>query len=238
MAHTFDKSLLNLIGFVAWGDLGELTMYRSRRGKLVAFKKTYPDKPVSPEAEAIKTSFKIASLLYRLHGSAARQAWIHTPIRLSLCLAGGALFNMAIRSPDYLTLRTLGRHARTDLIAALNPQAAPPAQIKRTPTRGVEDPYTRRPAAFLPDRLLIPIGQHAWTYAWCHASDHAEGQALPVTWYTSGVGSVLPEPMLNARYTRVQIAAANTPNDGQVWARLNWPDRPPSFFHCHVTTCP
>ena len=238
MAHTFNRSLSNLIGYVAWGDLGELTMYRSRRGKLVAFTKTYPDKPVSPEAEAIKTSFQIAHTLYALHGDTARQQWQRTPQRLSLCLSGGSLFNMAIRLPDYSSIRTLERQARTRLVANLNPQAEPPTQIRRPPVRGVYDPYARRPAAFVPDKLVIPVGQHGWTYAWCHANDLDELAPIPAAWYSSGVGAVTPTPMTNTLYTRVKIDALAVPGHGQVYVALEWPDRPTAYFHCHVQTVP
>lgn len=37
------------LGFIAWGDIGETTVYVSKRGKTVWLKKTYPDKPASPK---------------------------------------------------------------------------------------------------------------------------------------------------------------------------------------------
>lgn len=42
MAFSGPSSLFAHLGLIQWGDLGEITIYRSARGKLVAFAKTYP----------------------------------------------------------------------------------------------------------------------------------------------------------------------------------------------------
>jgi hypothetical protein len=145
---------------------------------------------------------------------------------------------MSIRLPDYQALRTLERQAHTQLIANLNPQASPPSQIHRPPVHGVRDPFHRRPAAFLPDKLLLPVGQHGWTYAWVHANDLPDAAPIPAAWFAAGVGGIAPEPMQNTRYARVRVDALAAPGHGQVAVALEWPDRAPSYFHCHVQTVP
>lgn len=36
------------LGLVQWGDIGNVTTYRAKNGRVVFFPKTYPDKPASP----------------------------------------------------------------------------------------------------------------------------------------------------------------------------------------------
>lgn len=68
MAQQFGTVRLSLMGFVIYGDLGPLTMYKSGRGKIVVFSKTWPDKPPS-----------YYQVLDRGRFSAAAYSWTQLP---------------------------------------------------------------------------------------------------------------------------------------------------------------
>ena len=67
MANQPPKQLWTYLGFVLWGDISDLTMYRRYDGRLVVFQKTWPDKPPCQAQLDQRAAFKAASLAWRSH---------------------------------------------------------------------------------------------------------------------------------------------------------------------------
>jgi len=88
MAHQPSRALLSILGTVAWGDLGPLTMYRSKRKKLVAFAKTWPTGDPSPEQTKLRDAFRAAAIAWQALTDAARAQWELATKRASLCMHG------------------------------------------------------------------------------------------------------------------------------------------------------
>lgn len=55
MAHQLAQ-LLNYLGFVTWGDLGPLTLYRNKRGRMVFYPKAPPTSPPPPPSKSNATN--------------------------------------------------------------------------------------------------------------------------------------------------------------------------------------
>src|SRR4030042_322503 len=47
MAHQLRPELYSVFGWIVWGDLGPVTIYRDHQGKMVAYAKTWPKDPAS-----------------------------------------------------------------------------------------------------------------------------------------------------------------------------------------------
>jgi hypothetical protein len=118
MAHQLGRTLLSLMGFVIYGDLGPLTMYKSKRGKIVFFTKTWPDRPPSYYQLLDRARFSVAAFNWNNLPAADKAQWNLAARRASLCCTGYNLYVYCWTAPDTSTLVTLARQTRTTLACA------------------------------------------------------------------------------------------------------------------------
>jgi len=116
MAHTTDRALLFFLGFVEWGDLGILTIYRNRKGKMVAFSKTWPDKPASPLQVIQRQRMSDAAIAWQALSPADRQEWETASLKASLCATGYNVFVHWQMLGDDSFIETLQRQTGTSLL--------------------------------------------------------------------------------------------------------------------------
>jgi hypothetical protein len=116
MASTTTRRLFSLFGLVAWGDLGDLTMYRRKDGRLVIFKKTWPDKPPSTAQLTHRARYTDAALAWQALTPDKRTAWRQAAARASLCMTGYNLFLHHQLSGDDSAIATLERQTSTSLL--------------------------------------------------------------------------------------------------------------------------
>jgi len=116
MAYQPQPKLFTVLGFVIWGDFADLTMYRSKRGKVVWFKKTWPDKPPSEKQLAWRDLWKTAIADWNALTPAARNQWDLASRRASLCMHGFDLWIHYSLSDDDTAIRTLERQTHTTLL--------------------------------------------------------------------------------------------------------------------------
>lgn len=116
MAHQPPRDLLSYLGTVIWGDLGPLTMYRNKKGKMVAFAKTWPDKPASALQQAQRDLFTAAAAAWQALPAPSRAQWELATHRASLCMAGYALFVHHQLKGDDQALRAVERQTQTTLL--------------------------------------------------------------------------------------------------------------------------
>jgi len=116
MAHQVLDRPFSLYGFLISGDLADLTTYKSRRGKIVTFAKTWPKKPATPAQEAQRQRFRDAAQAWQALTPAARAQWELATLRASLCLNGYDLFVHWHTTQDELAIRTLERQTHTQLL--------------------------------------------------------------------------------------------------------------------------
>jgi len=108
--------LFSYFGFVVWGDFGPITMYRSTRGKIVWFAKTWPDKPASPLQQQQRDRLTAAAAQWTALADAQRAQWELATHRGSLCMTGYNLFMHWKLTQDASAIRTLERQTRTTLL--------------------------------------------------------------------------------------------------------------------------
>ena len=115
MAHTTDRALLFFLGFVEWGDLGILTIYRNRKGKMVAFSKTWPDKPASPLQVIQRQRMSDAAIAWQALTPGDRREWETASIKAGLCATGYNIFVHWQMLGDDSFIKTLERQTGTTL---------------------------------------------------------------------------------------------------------------------------
>ena len=117
MAHQLPISLYSIFGIVIWGDLGPVTIYRDKQGKLVAFAKTWPHKPASPLQIIQRQRFIDAAAGWQALPATTRAQWETATRRASLCCHGYDLFVHWYLSADDEAVKTLERQTGTTLLA-------------------------------------------------------------------------------------------------------------------------
>jgi len=116
MASTTTRRLFSLLGLVAWGDIGPLTMYRRKDGRLVIFKKTWPnEKPTGDQLDQ-RSRYSCAALAWRALTPDKRTAWTQAAARASLCATGYNLFLHWKLSGDDSAIATLEHQTSTSLL--------------------------------------------------------------------------------------------------------------------------
>lgn len=116
MAKQPGYDLMHLFGFIAWGDFGQLTMYTSKRGKVIIFTKTYPKQPPSEEQTTQRNKMSAAAITWQALTDAARAQWELASLRASLCMHGYDLWQHWQLIADDSTIQTLERQTRTTLL--------------------------------------------------------------------------------------------------------------------------
>jgi hypothetical protein len=116
MAFEPDPNTFNYLGFVLWGDLGPFTMYRSSRGHVVWFLKTWPHKQPSAKQLAWRAQWAAAAAAWKALSQEARRQWDLATRRASLCCHGYDLFIHWALTGDDTAIATLERQTRTTLL--------------------------------------------------------------------------------------------------------------------------
>ena len=115
MPHTTLKNLYSMLGFVVWGDLAEVTIYRDKQGKIVWFPKTYPHKAPSDAQLAQREKMTQASNYWGYLTPNRQNQWNLATKRASLCMHGYNLFVHWFLTYDHTAMRTIARQTGTAL---------------------------------------------------------------------------------------------------------------------------
>lgn len=116
MVKQHEKDFFHLFGFIVWGDFDGVTMYRNRKGKMVAFAKTWPEHLPRPAIIAQKAKFKAASQDWVALSAEAKRNWEAVTKRLSLTMTGYNLFMHYKLQPDLAALATLEHQSGISLL--------------------------------------------------------------------------------------------------------------------------
>jgi hypothetical protein len=223
MAVQTDTRMHHFFGLVMWGDLGPLTMYRSHRGRLVIFKKTWPDTPPTPRQVAARESMTACGRSWRGLSESDRQQWQATARQLSLPCSGYNLW-VAWRFGQRLDkLRTIinqsGRHLQLNASLPTPIDPAYTARITR-PHADSPDPWIWQMPATA--RAIAEQETTTWFLPW--NSNLAYAAPLNHAWLLTGPGSLTTVAAANKQ----MIPAAYTPPAGQSSATIRltcfWPD--------------
>jgi len=99
--------LYSFLGLVAWGDLANVTIYKSKRGKLVAFSKTYPQKPPSIQQIRCRDAMTGGARLWRSMPPQTRLLWNALARQAGLRMTGYNLWQHSCWKPNLETVPRL-----------------------------------------------------------------------------------------------------------------------------------
>jgi hypothetical protein len=116
--------LLSLLGTVAWGDLGPLTLYRSTRGRIVVYAKTWPEKPPSPWQASQRERFRLAAHFWRTWASPLKPNWERAARRLSLSVTGFDLWMYYSLRADRAAIATIEHQSGLQLLPLVSPSSS------------------------------------------------------------------------------------------------------------------
>lgn len=116
MPHTTLENLYSLLGFIIWGDLNEVTIYRDRQGKMVWFAKTYPDKPASQFQLDNRAQMTGYAANWQALSDATHAQWELATKRASLTMTGYNLFIHYKYTADDTAIRQIERQTNTTLL--------------------------------------------------------------------------------------------------------------------------
>ena len=116
MAHQPARALYSVLGWVVWGDLGPVTLYRDHQGKIVSYAKTWPADPASDAQLAQRARYTAAAAAWQALTPPQRRQWELATRRGSLCLGGYALYVHWSTTHDDKAIHTLERQTHTTLL--------------------------------------------------------------------------------------------------------------------------
>lgn len=116
MAHLPAEKLLTFLGTVIYGDIGPLTIYRNKRGKLVAFQKTFPKHVPTPFQVTQRQLFIDAAQAWRALSPTQKAEWETATQRGSLPMTGYNLFVHWQLEHDDEAIQAVQRQTNTHLI--------------------------------------------------------------------------------------------------------------------------
>jgi hypothetical protein len=115
MADNKSKANSIILGMNVQGDLGPMTMYTSKRKKLVAFLRAPPLNPPSPTQEIMRDLFRTYAANWRAAGQTTRDAWNSACKRCNLGLCGYTLWVWFSRTRDAGSLATIEQQSGLSL---------------------------------------------------------------------------------------------------------------------------
>lgn len=111
-----NNPLLNFIGLRPTGDFADLTVYTNKRGRIVWFDKSPPDKPPSTRQLHQRQMFRYAAQGWRHLRESNRNDWNTAARRAGLYLSGYLLYLVWIIKPDRPAIRTIERQTGITLL--------------------------------------------------------------------------------------------------------------------------
>lgn len=116
MPRTPLRDLITFFGFIAWGDVAQMTVYRDKQGKMIWFPKTYPDKPPSQAQLDNRQRFTDIAAAWRAISQETRDQWHLATRRGSLTMHGYDLFVHWQMLGDDEAIRAVERQTQTVLL--------------------------------------------------------------------------------------------------------------------------
>lgn len=115
MAHQPKPNMLSLLGLVYWGDIGELTVYKNQRNKLVWFQKTWPKERPSTSQLTYRQAYRDVAKAWQALTPAERGQYELASRRASICMTGYNLWTYAATTGDPAVVDTIERQTKTAL---------------------------------------------------------------------------------------------------------------------------
>lgn len=232
MARNTVEKYLSVLGLVAWGDLNELTMYRSHRGPIVWFAKTRPEALHTPDQFDQKYRMNLAAEAWKCLTPAGRRAWHDLAKSANLCMTGYDLWVFWHMTQRRQAIEALMRiyGVAVPLLPPKPPQSF--KRLKEHKTRKCKPLPTTR--IWPTPRHLFGIpGQDNWIYFLVWNENYAEPCAVAQEFALVGPGIITAQPFANRLPTLATYTAFLGESHATLHAKATWPDG--SLASCSVT---
>ena len=105
-----------LLGLSPTGDLGPLTIYTNKRGRIVAYPKAPPKEPPTYWQKRMRNRFRLSGNAWRNTPKAKQKQWQLAAHRTGAAITGYNLFLYYQLTNDLATIQTIQRQTFTTLI--------------------------------------------------------------------------------------------------------------------------
>jgi hypothetical protein len=237
MAAQTTTPIYALAGLVLWGDLGPLTMYRAKSGKLVIFKKTYPDKPPTPRQIASRDSMNCCGRSWQGLLPAERAGWRLVAKTLSLPCSGYNLWVAWRFKQNPAALRTLERQSGVELKTNAYTTNVYDPRWRPIQTRR-KDSYPDPGIFLMPHAPVVAAEQTCtlWVMPWMTDLNYWEPVAY--TFELIGDGTATCAPMRNRTMIPIWYTAPNRTGSASIHLTTFWPDGQQTLIPIHLITDP
>jgi hypothetical protein len=107
--------LIPFAGLMVAGDVGDLTVWTNKNGRIIVAPKSPPDKPPTPPQIRQRQRFALAMQHWHKETDQTRTDWETLTNRLSLCAVGLNVYISLSLVPDDERLNTMNRQAHLSL---------------------------------------------------------------------------------------------------------------------------
>lgn len=114
---TLPPSLFQFLGYLTNGDIAEITIYTSKRKRLVFFPKTYPKKPATYNQTLNRNRFLHIGLRWRNMPQSLRDKWLALAPAANATVTGYNLFTYYMTGKNPNCIVTLERQTGISVIA-------------------------------------------------------------------------------------------------------------------------
>jgi len=118
---TLPPSIFQFLGILTNGDMGGLTFYKSHRGRLVFFPKTWPKDPATYHQKLNRDKFRHAAIRWNSLAPRTRIAWTTLAKRANLTITGYNLYIAYITGKAAGTVATCERLTGIDVRTPTGP---------------------------------------------------------------------------------------------------------------------
>jgi hypothetical protein len=215
---------LSLLGFVASGDLGAITCYRSHLGAIIQFAKTWPKTVPSLAQLTGRCRMHFAAEQWRHFTDVQKQAWRNAARISHLCMHGYDLWVRWFFHPNYYEMWTLINQTDVNTLANITRSdvAIPPAPKFQPHELADEITYGRARYG----RRLVIMPPQTSEYLPFLAVHHGltDGSPVLVLWSHYGPGLLIGPTVQNNHWCAAEWHSTDQTGYSQVHCHMWWPD--------------
>jgi len=215
---------MSLLGFVSSGDLGELTCYRSKLGKIVVFAKTWPVKWPTLTQLTGRCRMYFGAEQWRNFTDYQQHVWKQTAEATSLAMTGYNLWIVWWMNPSLSQFFTLQGQTGLNPLSCINrTPPAIPTPFKFEPLLLSED-YPGGYLRYARRLVMVPPSTTEYLPFLCYNPDFLRGTEIPSWWTVYGPGTIDHPHVYNKQWSCLRYTSPTGHNEATVELHSEWSD--------------